>query len=95
MLLIINMLDIQHYKICHLHKFLEFTEEWLFSCKWIPAGIQCRVDSSFFGFLEQLQQKIDLQKRFASTDGNTALTSPVSAVFPGFINQFICCVESP
>ena len=93
MLFIINMLDIQHNKVCIFDQFIKFGEERLFSCKWLSAGIQRCVDTSLMRFSEQLDQKVNLQKRFSATYCNTAFCAPIAAEPFRFIQKFISSLQ--
>ena len=60
MLFLINVLDIQHDKICVFHQLFPFFIPRPLFCVRVAAGIKCCVDPKFFCFSEQLSEKIDL-----------------------------------
>ena len=60
MLLLVNVFNIQHDKICIFHQLFPFLMPWSFFCVRIAAGIKSCVDSLFPGFLKKLSEEIDL-----------------------------------
>ena len=60
MLLLVNVFNIQHDKICIFHQLFPFLMPWPFFCVRIAAGIKSCVDSLFPGFLKKLSEEINL-----------------------------------
>ena len=91
-LLIINVLDIKHQHICVFQQFLQFTEEWLLSCKYSTTCINIRMNSLCFRFLEQVDQEIHLHQWLSTADCDTAFVFPVAFIAKCCLKQFVCCL---
>ena len=87
---IIDMLDVQHNQIGVLQQLVKFGEKRLFSCKRLRGSIQRRIDVALMRFSEQINQKINLQKRLTAADGNAAFFAPVAAETFCLVQQFVC-----
>ena len=87
MFVVLNLLDIKQEQISECHQFIELREERLLSCKWIARCINRCVNPLCFCKLEEFNQKVHLQKRFASADGYSSITLPIRLITKCLLEQ--------
>ena len=85
-----DMLDVAQQQIRHRHELLKLRKKRLLAGKRLQRSVDTCVDTTLFGLNKQLKEKVDLQERFAATDGNAALIAPVAFVALGHVEQLIC-----
>ena len=93
MLLLVNLLDIQHYKICILHKFQPFGMPRFLLSKRISTGVKIRMHALCFCFLKKLCKKIYLKQWLTTTYSDTAFITPVTLITQSFLQKLICSIK--
>ena len=90
MLLIINMFDVQEYRVCYLHQSLKLLKESPLTGKQLCRSIETGIDTTTVRFLKQFQQEVDLQQSLATAHRDATFVTPVSTEPFRLVEQVIC-----
>ena len=93
MLLIVDLLDIQHHEVRVLHEFFPLFEPASFLRKGSAAGIERRMNSFFLSLSEKLREKINLHQRFSAADCDSAFIPPVIPVTESLLKKVVRTVK--
>ena len=88
-LLGVDMLDVCHHQVAHVHQLGKRAKVRLVAREWCKRGVEAGIDAAGFCFGEKIEHELGLKQSFAARDGNAALRTPVATVALGSIEKLV------